>query len=67
MKKEATLFMLQRSLHQDLRFAVGLGGTRILGETGGFSLLSSSRTVPTALSRSSLSLCVTPQVFSRVN
>jgi hypothetical protein len=55
-KKEAVLFMLQHSLQPDLLFAVGLGSMHILREIGGFSLLSSSHIVPTALCPPSPSL-----------
>jgi hypothetical protein len=49
MQIETVLFMLQQSLQNNMHFAVP--PTRILRETGHFSLLSSSRTGPTALPR----------------
>lgn len=48
MQIETVLFMLQQSLQNHLHFAVTLRPTHILTETGPFSLLSSSRTGPTA-------------------
>lgn len=50
MQNEVALFILQQNLHHRLHFAVGLRLTCILRESGGFFLLSSSRTAPTVLS-----------------